>query len=438
MATTGTRSAPPAAPLGQPPGPPPGPPLGPPPGAAMGRCLIVTNVFAPMHGGSASVYENLAHFGHGQVSVLAPFCDYISGQELPGWRAYDDTADFTVHRLALLRTRMMPPQSLGPRLVLALRELAIRTRVMLHIARYQRGEAITTVCIGELVAGGWLASACRLLGLRTVIYVHGEEISTVDGYDPDRHRRRACLHNADAVVTVSRFTQDMLVGMMGVLPAKITLIPNGVDLTRFAPRPRREDLMARYQLAGHRVLLTVGRLSARKGMDRVIDSLPALLRDMPDLIYLLVGDGSIRADLQARAEALGVRHAVVFAGAVSGGELADHYALADVFIMANRTMPDGDTEGFGIVFLEANACGIPVIAGSAGGSVDAVTDGVNGLLVDGANPHSIVAGVTRLFADSDLRARLRTQGLAAAARSGWAERAARFLSVCACPAPPPI
>ena len=197
---------------------------------------------------------------------------------------------------------------------------------------------------------------------------------------------------------------------MGVAEDRITLISNGVDLARFAPREPRPELAARYGLAGRPVLLTVGRLHERKGMDRVVDALPAIRAAVPGLRYLMVGDGPYRASLERRAAERGVADAVVFAGAVGDSELVDHYALADVFVMANREMPDGDNEGFGLVFLEANACGVPVVAGDAGGSVDAVTPGLNGLVVDGRDPDAIARAVVRLFTDAGLRAQLTADG----------------------------
>ncbi len=132
-----------------------------------------------------------------------------------------------------------------------------------------------------------------------------------------------------------------------------------MDLSRFNPRPKRADLLARYGLEGRRILLTVGRLYERKGMDKVIESLPQVLAQLDRVAYLVVGDGPYRPTLEAMAGQFGVRDNVVFAGAVADTELVDHYALADAFIMANREMPDGDTEGFGLVFLEANACVFP-------------------------------------------------------------------------------
>ena len=399
--------------------------------SAGARCLVVANTFPPVHGGSAVVYDSLARFGGGRVSVLAPRDDYRTGAALAGWREFDAAAPFPVHRLRLLRTCLSTePPGVAGRLLLLAQDMAIRLRLVIEIARIARRERIGVVCIGELVANGWLTAICPWLGLASVIYVHGEEISTSGPYDVQRRRRRRALHKAGGVVAVSRFTRDALMRMMEVPDSRITLISNGVDLVRFAPHLRRDDLVARYGLAGHPVLLTVGRLHPRKGMDRVIESLPAVLRSVPGLRYVLAGDGPYRAELAALAARLGVAQAVVFAGAIAESELVDHYALADVFIMANREMPDGDNEGFGLVFLEANACGVPVIAGQAGGSADAVQAEVNGLVVDGNDPAAIATAIGRLFADAALRARLVATGQGVAAAAGWPERVTRFTALC--------
>ena len=292
-------------------------------------------------------------------------------------------------------------------------------------------EDVGTICIGELVACGWLASVCRgLLRRKVIMYVHGEEISTRSPYDIDGRRRRRALSASNGCVAVSRFTRAELIENFGVPPAKIELISNGVDLGRFRKRQRRSDLVARHGLEGKHVLLTVGRLYARKGVDRVIESLPRVLETIGDLHYVVVGDGPYLPALEDLARQLGVADRIVFAGAVTDAELVTYYALADAFIMANREMPDGDTEGFGLVFLEANACGLPVIAGKAGGSVDAVTHDLNGLLVDGDDPAAIATAIERLFLDDELRARLIAGGTEVAGRSGWDQRVEQFLGFC--------
>jgi phosphatidyl-myo-inositol dimannoside synthase len=410
----------------------PGPPAAKAPVLGVKRCLVVANTFPPVHGGSAIVYDSLARFGGGRVSVLAPQEDYRDGSPIQGWREFDRRAPFKVHRMRLLRTLFLPDDaSTIQRIGGLVADLVIRVSVLRWIRRIVRTEKIAVLCIGELVAGGWLAGACRrLFGLKTLIYIHGEEISTRTRYDQNGRRRRRALAAADGVVAVSRFTQDTLIHQFDVPASKVELVSNGVDLTRFVPRPRPPHLVARYGLQGRRVLLTVGRLYARKGMDRVIESLPIALRRFPDLVYLIVGEGSHRPMLEALVAHHDLGHNVIFTGAVPDYELTDHYSLGDVFIMANREMPDGETEGFGLVFLEANACGLPVIAGRAGGSVDAVTDQVNGLVVGGDDIAAIAATVVRLFADDGLRESLRVGGAEVARASGWDTRVEQFLRFC--------
>jgi phosphatidylinositol alpha-1,6-mannosyltransferase len=396
------------------------------------RCLVVANTFPPIHGGSAIVYDSLARFGAGRVSVLAPKEDYRDGWPIQGWREFDRSAPFKVHRIRLLRTLFLPEDAGWLQRVSGLvADVAIRLAVLRDIGRIVRTEKIAVLCIGELVAGGWLARACRwFFGLKTVIYIHGEEISTRTHYDENGQRRRRAFAAADGIVAVSRFTRDMLVRDFGVPNRKIELVSNGVDLARFIPHARPDDLVARHGLQGRRVLLTISRLYARKGMDRVIESLPAVIQRFPDLVYLIVGEGTYRPTLEKLVADHGLGRHVVFAGAVPDYELTDHYSLGDVFIMANREMPDGETEGFGLVFLEANACGLPVIAGRAGGSVDAVTDQVNGLVVDGDDTASIAAAIIRMFDDDPLRSRLRIAGADVARSSGWERRVEQFLRLC--------
>jgi phosphatidylinositol alpha-1,6-mannosyltransferase len=134
--------------------------------------------------------------------------------------------------------------------------------------------------------------------------------------------------------------------------------------------------------------------------------------------------------LRQLAADLGVAHAVEFAGNVAEHEIVAHYQLGDVFVMPNRALANGDTEGFGLVFLEANGCGLPVIAGRDGGSTDAVRDDENGLLVDGNSVAQIQAAMQRLREDTALRERLGRLGLDAAKAADWTSRAETFLRVC--------
>jgi len=146
--------------------------------------------------------------------------------------------------------------------------------------------------------------------------------------------------------------------------------------------------------------------------------------------YLIVGDGEIRAELEQLIASEGLGDWVTLVGKVSDGDLLRYLRLCDLFLMPNRTMPDGDTEGFGLVFREANACHKPVIGGRAGGVVEAVADGVSGLLVDGNDPDDIAAAVERILGDPALAARLSEGGYKLAREHSTRAVALQFLRTC--------
>ena len=393
----------------------------------------MTRAFPPVVGGSATVYANLARCAGGALVVLAPYLDSESGRELPGWREHDRSAGYRVYRTPLLRAQ---GARAGSRLralwLLCSRDLPLMVRVFARVAQIVRRERVAVVVIGELVYGGWLAAPCRLLLRRKVVlYIHGEEL-TIDCRPATiaQSLRGAHLRLAHAIVTVSRFGRTALIERYGVPSQKIALITNGIDLDHFRPRSDNPLLRARYGLPGQRVLLTVGRLSERKGMDRVIEALPEVLGRHPNVHYVIVGEGEYRAHLeQLVAERQLGRH-VTFAGGVSDEDLLDHYAIADVFVMPHRKLASGDTEGFGVVFLEANACCVPVVAGTAGGAPDAVQDGVNGLTVNGEDVRAIAQAILRILEDSTLRRRLRAGGLARAREADCRKKAVQFLELC--------
>jgi phosphatidylinositol alpha-1,6-mannosyltransferase len=165
-------------------------------------------------------------------------------------------------------------------------------------------------------------------------------------------------------------------------------------------------------------------------MDRVIEALPTMLTRQPDLHYLIVGEGEYRPCLERLIAERQLGGHVTLAGSVSNQDLIDHYAIADVFVMSHRQLPSGDTEGFGMVFLEANACGVPVVAGISGGALDAVQNEVNGLTVDGDDVSAIAQAIVRILEDDTLRDRLRRGGLAHASRADCRVKAAQFLDLC--------
>ena len=210
------------------------------------------------------------------------------------------------------------------------------------------------------------------------------------------------VNRIDAFIAVSRYSAERFVRWSGVSAARGFILPNCVDLDRFQPRERDPVLVNRYGLQSAIVMLTVARLAAceqYKGVDEVIDVMPRLLQQLPDLRYLIVGDGSDRARLEAKARAHGLSNYVIFAGRIAEAEKVAHYNLADVYVMPSHG------EGFGIALIEAAACGIPVVGSSVDGSRDALLDGQLGRMVDPSKPDELIEAITASIRGGPRRAR---------------------------------
>jgi phosphatidylinositol alpha-1,6-mannosyltransferase len=269
----------------------------------------------------------------------------------------------------------------------------------------------------------------RTLGLPYVAYTFGLEIMRHDHQPWAKERMLLGLKEASRVVTISHFTKQQVVGL-DIPGERIALVPPAVETNAFYPHPKAGlAIRQRYGLADKKVLLTVGRLVARKGCDKVIEALPTIVDQVPEATYLIAGDGPERERLRALTQDLGLEQLVIFAGSVPQNELLSYYNAADLFIMASRQI-DSDVEGFGIVFLEANACGVPVVGGRSGGVVDAVSDGESGLLVDPHDRADIAEKVVTLLQNRELARRLGKQGLDRARRQfTWANAAAQVQAV---------
>lgn len=397
------------------------------------KVVLVTSNFPPVLGGSGVVYENLARFAGRRIIVVAPKRYYGDGLPLIGWREHDRLAPYPVIRLDLLRTVLREPAGSWQKLGLFAADITIRGRLAAYILWMILTERPSAICVGELIANGWLITFLHNFGLaRVLVYVHGEEITTDNPYDKGHDRARRALSAADAIIVVSRFTLDAVRALVGdKADTRLKLIENGVDNTRFKPMPKRQDLLEAYGLDNGFVFVSVCRLLEKKGIDKAIEAFAQIAQTDPSCRYLIVGGGPYETALRNLADRVGVADKVTFTGEVEQEALAAHYALGDVFLMPNRALPNGDTEGFGLVFLEANACGLPVIAGSDGGSTDAVRHGYNGLVVDGQSTADIALAMRRLRNDVELRLRLREGALEQATRAGWTEKVGMFLEIAA-------
>ena len=240
----------------------------------------------------------------------------------------------------------------------------------------------------RLLPVAWLASALRGVPLWLMIF-------GIDAWERPANPLLAWLsRRADRVISISEVTTERFQSWAGLPANRLRLLPCIVDLDQFQPGPPDPALIARYGLAGKRVLFTFGRLVSAeraKGMDEVMQAMPALLADNPDLVYLIGGGGPDRPRREAKAKSLGIGDRVIFAGRIAEEEKVAHYRIAEAYVMPSRG------EGFGIVILEAMACGIPALASRKDGGREALLDGKLGLLVDPDDPASVEAGIREVL-----------------------------------------
>jgi phosphatidylinositol alpha-1,6-mannosyltransferase len=373
--------------------------------------LLVTEYFAPHPGGTAVYYYEL-------VRRMPEVHWTVVARRHPQAASFDRRQPFRI-----VRTPFLPI----PKVRMAV-EWVAQLLVALWVTARDRVEVVHA---GQLFPVGLAVYLIhRLTSVPYVVYVHGEELTTLGRAAVAGWAIRKVLSRALAVFVNSRFTWGQA-RAAGVPEARLHLVRPGVDLSRFRPGDGAR-WRARYGVRGQAVLLTVGRLVPRKGQDTVIRILPEVARQVP-VVYWVAGEGTgaERTRLERLAQEHGVSELVRFLGPVPDGELPALYAACDVFVMLNRTTRGGDVEGFGMVFLEAGACGRPVVGGASGGAVEAVRHGVTGYLVREGDEDAAVHALLRLLRDPNLRERMGKAGRQWASRHGWESRAQRVREVCA-------
>jgi phosphatidylinositol alpha-1,6-mannosyltransferase len=359
------------------------------------KILVVTPDFPLWDGGIATVAlevsNGLQRLGH-EIAVLTPSQD-------PGDREFDRKLPYETIRLRNVKARHA--------------KTLYHAWAAIRLCRQRR--------IDVIVAAVWYPSgiaaycASRFCGVPFVVMVAGNEIL---------HRRfrspywmgwmRRVFSGSSTNLCMSEAVAEKFRSVLGGgedLEKKIRLIRLGVDPVRFVTRGTGSPVLARFGLEGKRILLTLARLVERKGQDKVIEALPLVKKEIPDVRYVICGRGNDEARLRRLVAEKGVEGEVVFAGFVPNEERGAFYDACDVYVMPSREIPDkGDIEGFGMTYLEANAFGKPVIGGKSGGVSEAVIDGVTGLLVDPCDVEAIAAACIRLLRDSELARRLGRQG----------------------------
>ena len=353
----------------------------------MTKTLLITNDYPPRPGGIQSYLETyLEYLDPDDVAVLA---STFRGEEST---RYDQSKPYVVERVP---TEMLLPTP----------DLASRAR------RLAEDFGASTIWFGAAAPLAAMAPVLRTGPVtRIVASTHGHEVgwSMLPG---SRQILRLIGDSTDAVTYVSDYTRRRFASAFGP-HARLVHQPGGVDTDRFRPDPAaRKAIRERYGVADRDVIVCLSRLVPRKGQDMLIRALPEIARRVPGAVLVVVGGGPHRRTLEGLARRHGVTDRVIFTGRVPAEEIVDHHRMADVFAMPCRTRGGGlDVEGLGIVYLEASACGVPVVAGRSGGAPETILDGRTGAVVDGTSLDDITDAVTGILGDRPRSAAMGMRG----------------------------
>ncbi|MBD2899498.1 GDP-mannose-dependent alpha-(1-6)-phosphatidylinositol monomannoside mannosyltransferase [Actinomadura sp. RB99] len=362
----------------------------------MTKTLVVTNDFPPRPGGIQAFVHGLAvRRPPGSVVVYAP--------AWKGAAAFDAVQPFDVVRHP--GSLMLPEPG-----------------VLCRASALMRAERCDSVVFGAAAPLGLLAPALRRRGAERIVGItHGHEAGWAS-LPVARSLLRRIGDDVDALTYLGEYTRSRMARALSPAgAARMARLAPGVDETLFRAGAGGAEIRARHGLADRPVAVCVSRLVPRKGQDALIRAWPRVLATVPDAALLLVGGGPYRAELERLAASEGVAGSVVLTGSVPWEELPAHYDAGDVFAMPCRTRRRGlDVEGLGIVYLEASATGLPVVAGDSGGAPDAVLDGETGVVVPGRSVPRVADAVAGLLADPERAAAMGRAGRA------WVEREWRW------------
>ena len=346
----------------------------------MEKILCITNDFGPRAGGIETfVIGLIERLPHGTVIV------YTSAQE--------NSAPYDLKWL----------QNFGVEVVRDKSKILLPTPGVAYcVNALVRERKITTVFFGAAAPLGLLSKGLRRAGVKEIVALtHGHEVWWSKVF-PFTLAMKSISRQVNNLTYLGEFTRNAISKSVTKVAAQsMVKIAPGIDTDHFSPQDAR-DLRNELGLTEKKVIVSVGRLVHRKGQDVLIEAMPAIIKDVPEAHILMIGEGPYRSYLENRVKALGIQERVTFIGRIQYADLPRYICVGDLFVMPSRSRLAGlEVEGLGIVYLEASACGLPVIAGDSGGAPDAVLEGQTGLVVDGTSKSDVAAAVVELLLDPD-------------------------------------
>lgn len=360
----------------------------------MSKTLLISEIFPPIHGGSGRWFWEL-------YSRLPREEYFIVAGESPETEAFDKTHDLTIQRINLSSPSWGIKSKTG---------LAFYWKTFWLLKKIIKENTITQIhcgrCLPEGVMG-WLLNI--FTGIPFICYVHGEDVETASTSRELSWLVKKVLLKANKLISNSNNTANILTSNWGAKTDKVVVLNPGCDTSKFIPAEYNQEVRDSLGWSNKKVILTVGRLQKRKGHDMMIAALLEIKKQIPDVLYAIIGGGEELINLKKQVVDLSLEEHVIFHSEISDKEMIQCYQQCDLFILPNRTVGN-DIEGFGMVLVEAQACGKPVIAGDSGGTSETMLIGETGFILDCTSSQPIAKTLTELLSQPEKLVSLGKQG----------------------------
>ena len=352
----------------------------------MKKTLLLTENFPPKEGGSGRwFWELYSRLPNDKVLIVA--------NDTPEGREFDKTHELDIVRIELESTEWGLASTKG---------LGFYWETIRKVLKLIKEHDIEEVHCGRVIPEGVIARALKLLaGARYNCFVHGEDVETAATSREHSLLVKNVCKNASMLICNSENTANIVRKLGFDSGSKCEVLHPGVDTSRFEVAAPDTSFRQQMGWSGKRVLLTVGRLQRRKGQDFLIKSMPALLKEFPDLFYAVVGRGECYDELISLVDQHELHDNVCVYPDMDDEALIKCYQQCDIFILPNRTI-DNDIEGFGMVLVEAQVCGKPVIAGDSGGTRETMNIGKTGHIIDCSSTENLLNGLSPILRNREI------------------------------------
>lgn len=356
----------------------------------MKKTLLLSEIFPPVKGGSGRWFWEV-------YNRLGPSHTVVAAGQCEGSEQHDQQSQLNIQRLPLSASCWGIRSKIG---------FAFYWRTLKSVRKLVKQHNIEVIHCGRCLPEGFIGFLMkRLFGIPYVCYVHGEDVETAATSRELSWIIRRALYNASRIVCNSQNTANILLEQWQTDPATTQVINPGVDSHAFVPALPNPEFKQQMGWQDRFVVLTVGRLQQRKGQDMLIRATAELAKQHPQLLYVIVGNGDQKPTLEALINELGVQQHVQLLAEISDQQMIPCYQQCDLFVLPNRTV-GRDIEGFGMVLVEAQACGKTVIAGDSGGTRETMLLGESGFILDCTTPDALVGKISELINQPDTLANM--------------------------------